>query len=125
MREFEKKRVRHYEIDGWLILVGKTDRDNDYVSTILTQDEDLWFHVEGCPGSHGIICHREGLEPPRSVVEVAASAVAYYSKARNAKKVLVGMTLGANVSKKKGLARGQVLVKKMKSIKVVPSLPEA
>jgi len=41
--------------DGWQVLVGRTDADNDYVSFRVARPEDWWFHVRGMPGSHVIL----------------------------------------------------------------------
>ncbi|MBI1762086.1 MAG: NFACT family protein, partial [Acidobacteria bacterium] len=38
--------------DGYEILVGRTDRDNDTLTFRVAKSFDLWFHVADYPGSH-------------------------------------------------------------------------
>ena len=40
--------------DGWQVLVGRTDADNDHLSFRVARPGDGWFHVRGMPGSHGL-----------------------------------------------------------------------
>lgn len=123
-RNIEKKRMRVYELDeGWTVVVGKTDQDNDYLSLVFSEPNDYWFHVDGCPGAHVLLLHREGLEPKHQHLETAAEIAAYHSKARKALKVGVSMARAGDVGKSKGSPAGQVLVRKEKIYKVQPQLP--
>src|SRR5437016_3758612 len=78
--------------DGWQVLVGRTDADNDYLSFRVARPEDWWFHVRGVPGSHVILQGPPGAEPDRLTLERAAAIAAYHSKARNAGVVPVSGT---------------------------------
>jgi predicted ribosome quality control (RQC) complex YloA/Tae2 family protein len=126
LREIINKKMRHFILeDDWHVVVGKSDIDNDFISLHFSEPEDYWFHVEGCPGSHVLLLNKPDEEPHSSKIRIAAEIAAYYSKAKNASKAIVGLTKAKNVSKQKGSPAGQVLVKREKSIKVEPKLPEA
>lgn len=124
-REIDTRSFRRYDLEGgWIVLVGKTDADNDELSLRFREPEDVWFHVADVPGSHVLLLQREGEEPRRSILHAAAAIAAWHSKGRKAKKIGVSMTKAKNVSKRRGAPRGQVLVKNSDVIRVVPGLPE-
>lgn len=116
--------VREYELPGgWQVLVGKTDMDNDLLSTQVARAEDWWFHVRGMPGSHVILRARQGLEPDKATLKKAAAIAAYHSKARNAGMTPVSCTLARNVSKPRRAKPGTVQIEKEIVLKVHPCLP--
>ena len=108
--------------DGFYIVVGNSAADNDQLSLFYGQPDDLWFHVNGCPGSHVIIRRRGEGDVPRSTIEEAASLAAYYSKARNAAKAPVHMTQCKYVSKPPGAPAGQVNIAHFRAMKAEPRL---
>ena len=116
--------VREYELPGgWQVLVGRTDTDNDLLSTQVAQSDDWWFHVRGLPGSHVILRARQGVEPDKETLKRAAAIAAYHSKARNAGLTPVSCTLARNVSKPRRAKPGSVQIQKEIVLKVRPSLP--
>jgi len=116
--------VWRYELsDGFEVLAGKTDIDNDILSTQTARPNDLWFHVHGLPGSHVILRHPEDKKPDKNLVKQAASIAAWHSKARNAGTVPVACTEARHVSKSKRDKPGTVHIRKEKIIKVTPRLP--
>lgn len=113
---------RTIDVDGYEILVGRSDADNDYLTFRVAEKRDLWLHAGGgTPGSHVVIKNPEGGEVPRAVVEKAAQLAAWYSKARGAPRVEVHVCRVSDVSKPKGAPRGQVQIKKFTRVKVEPS----
>ncbi len=114
-----------YELpDGWEVLAGKTDADNDLLSLKTAKANDLWFHVHGLPGSHTLLRHLEGEKPDKTAIKTAASIAAWHSKARNAGTVPVSYTEAKHVGKPRGARPGSVSIKREKIIKVRPSLPK-
>src|SRR5580700_9619304 len=80
------------------ILVGRGDEANDVLTFEVADPEDLWLHVAGgTAGSHVVVRNPGRGEIPRAVVESAAAAAAWYSKARNAAKVEVHVCRVADV----------------------------
>jgi predicted ribosome quality control (RQC) complex YloA/Tae2 family protein len=116
------KGYRTLEVEGFVILVGKGDADNDHLTFGVAEPQDFWLHVSGPAGSHVVIRNPEKLdEAPRVVIERAAELAAWHSKARGARgKVEVHLCRVADVSKPRGFAPGQVLLREWKAVKVYP-----
>jgi len=116
--------VHEYELSGgWQVLVGKTDIDNDLLSTRVAQPDDWWFHVRGLPGSHVILRARPDCEPDKETLKKAAAIAVYHSKARNAGVTPVSATPARNVHKPRGAKPGSVQIHKEIILKVRPLLP--
>jgi predicted ribosome quality control (RQC) complex YloA/Tae2 family protein len=116
------KGYRTVEFEGFEILVGKADQDNDRLTFGIAGPRDFWLHVAGPAGSHVIVRNPFGLaELPRPVAERAAQLAAWHSKARGARgKVEVHLCRVADVRKPKGLAPGEVLLKRWDAVRVYP-----
>jgi predicted ribosome quality control (RQC) complex YloA/Tae2 family protein len=115
---------RAVECEGFEILVGKGDLENDRLTFGVAEPRDFWLHVSGPAGSHVILRNPAnlGLEQlPRSVVERAAELAAWHSKARGSRgKVEVHLCRVADVRKPRGFAPGQVLLKRWDAVRVYP-----
>jgi predicted ribosome quality control (RQC) complex YloA/Tae2 family protein len=113
---------RAAQIQGFLVLVGKGDAENDALTFGEAEPRDFWMHVAGCAGSHVVIKNPHDLrELPRDVVEAAAALAAWHSKARGARgKVEVHVCRVADISKPRGFARGEVRLRKWDSVRVYP-----
>ena len=112
---------RTVDVDGYSILVGKSDDANDDLTFKVADKHDLWLHVAGCPGSHVVVRNPERLaDVPREVLEAAAGLAAWYSKARGAPRVEVHYCRVSDVSKAKRAPAGQVQLKRFKKVKVQP-----
>lgn len=108
-------------MEGFEILVGKGARENDQLTFREARPQDLWLHASGYAGSHVIVRHPDGLEPPRDVVERAAGLAAFHSKAREARgKIEVHVCRAADVRKPKGFPAGKVQLKRWDSVRVYP-----
>jgi predicted ribosome quality control (RQC) complex YloA/Tae2 family protein len=117
---------RTFVIDGFEVLVGRADADNDYLTFRVAEPRDVWLHVGGgTPGSHVVIRNPERGEVPREVIERAAVLAAWYSKARNASRVEVHYCRASDVSKPRGAPAGLVELSRYKSVKVRPEAPPA
>jgi predicted ribosome quality control (RQC) complex YloA/Tae2 family protein len=113
---------RQVEFEGFEILVGKGDAENDRLTFGVAEPRDFWLHVAGPAGSHVIVRNPLELhELPRPVLERAAQLAAWHSKARGAKgKIEVHVCRVADVRKPRGFAPGQVQLKRWDSMKVYP-----
>ena len=115
------KAFRSVMVDGFEVLIGKGDAENDQLTFKVADNLDLWFHVAGVPGSHVVVRNPDKLsELPRHVVERAAELAAYHSKAKDGGKVEVHMARIADISKPKGFAPGKVILKKWTGVRVYP-----
>lgn len=105
---------------GKLIIVGKNNKQNDYLTLRLADNEDLWFHTKDIPGSHVLIKSAGMTVTDEELIEAAILA-AYYSKARMSSNVPVDYTMRKNVKKPSGAKPGMVIYEKNKTIYVTPS----
>ncbi len=112
---------RSIMVDGFEVLIGKGDAENDQLTFKVADNLDFWLHVASQAGSHVVIRNPDKLsELPRSVIERAAELAAYHSKAREGGKVEVHMARIADISKPRGFAPGKVILKKWVGIRVYP-----
>lgn len=119
-----KRQAFIYILDtGFVIIAGRTSRDNDFISLRVAGPEDYWFHVRGMPGSHVLLRSEERLEPDKKTLEIAAGIAAWHSKARTAGVTPVAMTKAKFVSKPPSVPAGTVQIKKEKILKVRPFDP--
>jgi predicted ribosome quality control (RQC) complex YloA/Tae2 family protein len=109
-------------VEGFDVLVGKGDVENDRLTFEVAQPDDLWLHVAGFSGSHVVVRNPEALpELPRAVVERAAELAAWHSKGRGGGgKVEVHVCRVSDVRKPRGFAPGKVLLKQWTSLRVYP-----
>ena len=105
--------------EGYKILVGKNNRQNDYLPTVLAAKNDLWFHVKNIPGSHVIVMCRGGEVSDATVMKAAALAAAN-SKAAGSSQVPVDYTPVKCVKKPNGAKPGMVIYTTNKTVFVTP-----
>ncbi|MBI3130882.1 MAG: DUF814 domain-containing protein [Acidobacteria bacterium] len=115
------KAFRSVMIEGFEVLIGKGDAENDQLTFKVADNLDIWLHVASHPGSHVVIRNPDKLsELPREVVERAAELAAFHSKAKDGGKVEVHVARIADISKPKGFAPGKVILKKWTGVRVYP-----
>jgi len=113
-------------VDGFEVLVGRGDAENDELTFEVAEPHDFWLHVAGPAGSHVVVRNPEKLdELPRAVAERAAELAAWHSKARGARgKVEVHLCRVSDVSKPRGFTPGEVRLRSWRSIRVYPRAPD-
>ncbi|HSR09841.1 MAG TPA: NFACT RNA binding domain-containing protein [Thermodesulfobacteriota bacterium] len=104
---------------GLEIFCGKHNIGNDFLLRRLARDNDLWFHVQGMPGSHVLL--KAGREAPGypSILE-AATVAAVYSSGSASTRLPVDYTEARNVRRPKGAKPGMVNYFHQKTISVKP-----
>ena len=114
-------------VDGFEVLVGRGDKENDALTFRVADPRDLWLHVGGgTAGSHVVIRVPETTdEVPPEVITRAAELAAWHSKARDAGKVEVHVCRVADVSKPRGLPPGKVHIANWWRVRVYPRRVEA
>ena len=100
--------LRFRSSDGFEILVGRSNIQNDELSFRIARRTDLWLYTQRIHGSH-VILRTDGLEPPQTTLEEAASLAAYYSQGRKAGRIPVDCTQVRHVKKPSGAMPGAVL----------------
>ena len=116
---------RHVTRDGFVILVGRSGAENDTLTFKVAAPEDFWLHAAGFAGAHVVVRNPARLPAlPEGVLRIAAAIAAWYSDARADAHVEVHWTQRKQVRKRKGAPPGQVLLKRSKSIRIEPRLPD-
>lgn len=100
--------MRFVSSDGFEILVGRSNAQNDEITTKTARRTDIWLHTKLVHGSHTIIVC-DGLTPPERTIEEAAKLAVYYSQARDGGKTDVDFTMVRNVRKPSGSLPGKVI----------------
>ena len=112
--------------DGFDILVGKDGRENDTLTFKIASPWDFWLHAADRPGAHVVVRNPRRLKKiPEGTLRTAAEMAAFYSGARKEGKVEVHFTQRKHVLKRKGMASGQVLLRRHSTIHVTPRLPRS
>lgn len=101
--------IKKSEIDGYLIMFGRDAKSNDYLTFNVAENEDIWMHVKGVPGSHVVIRVRENLPTPE-IIKTAAELAKKNSKADKNKQAVVVFCQRKFVKKEPGMNDGQVKV---------------
>ena len=94
--------------DGFRILVGRNNIQNDKLSLKTAMKNDIWLHTQKIPGSHVIIVG-DGKEISDESIEEAAVIAAYYSKAKDSSLVPVDYTRVKALKKPNGAKAGMVI----------------
>lgn len=105
--------------DGFKVLVGRNNMQNDRLSLKTAAKNDMWLHTQKFPGSHVIIVSDNREISDNAIVE-AAEIAAYHSKARDAKLVPVDYTYVKNLKKPQGAPLGKVIYHVYYSVNVTP-----
>ena len=111
--------LRFRSDDGFLILVGRNNRQNDSLTLKESRNYDVWLHTLHVPGSHTVII-TNGQPVDDETIAYAAALAAAHSKARNAGKVPVDYTRIKYVSKPNGAKPGMVIYTEQTTIYVSP-----
>lgn len=104
--------------DGDTILVGKNNKQNDYLTNKRAQKSHLWFHTKDIPGSHVVILNDA---PSDKTIEEAAMIAAYFSKAGQSGQIPVDYTTIRNVHKPSGSKPGFVTYDNQKTLYATPN----
>ena len=100
--------LRYRSSDGFEILVGRNNTQNDRLTLKTARGRDWWFHVKNAPGSHVVVLSEGKDVPDRTKTEAAMLAVVHSSQSAGAK-VAVDYTQVRNVWKANGAKPGMVL----------------
>lgn len=111
--------IEYKSSDGYTILVGRNNSQNDQLSLKFAEKSDIWLHVQTLTGSHVIIV-TDGEMPPDRTIEEAAVIAAYNSKGRTSDLVAVDYCLARYVKKPSGAKPGKVIFTNYKTAFVKP-----
>ncbi len=104
---------KYISSEGIEILVGKNNRQNEYLTNRVAYSTDTWLHTKDIPGSHVVIRAKEYSE---KTLQEAAMIAAYFSKARGSNQIPVDYTLIKHVRKPSGAKPGYVIYDHQKTL---------
>ena len=104
-------------IDDFKVLVGKNNKQNDYLTLKYAKKNDIWLHTKDIHGSH-VIIETNGLNPSFETIKSVAIITAKHSQAKFSSKVPVDYTQVKYVKKPSGSKPGMVIYTNYKTIYV-------
>ncbi len=105
--------------DGFTILLGRSNTQNDTLTFKVARPDDLWLHAQKIPGSHVII--RNGQSISDTALEEAATLAARFCRSHASPKVPVDYTLRKHVRKPPGSPPGFVIYDDFQTVLVNPT----
>ena len=109
-----------YTINGYTLLVGRNNIENDYLTLKYAQKTDLWFHTKDIHGSHCILLLNKSKIPDDNIIVRCAQIAAFHSKGRNSSNVPVDVCEVKYVKKPNGSKPGFVIYKNNRTYSVNP-----
>ena len=100
--------LRYRSSDGFEILIGRNNLQNDKLTLHTARGKDVWFHVQKAPGSHTVVMSR-GEDVPDTTKQEAAELAVLHSSQNGGAKVPVDTTEVRNIWKANGARPGMVL----------------
>jgi predicted ribosome quality control (RQC) complex YloA/Tae2 family protein len=110
--------------DGFLVLAGRNNNENDDITFKQSQRNDLWFHTKDIHGAH-VVLKVEGKEPTENAIRQAAAIAAFHSKGKDSENVPVDYTKIRYVKKPQGAKPGKCIYTEQKTLYVTPSIPQS
>ncbi|QLE44632.1 fibronectin-binding domain-containing protein [Nostoc sp. C052] len=102
---------RYLTPNGFEVLIGRNNRQNDQLTFRVAGDYDIWFHAQEIPGSHVLLRLEPGAVAEETDLQFVANLAAYYSRARQSEQVPVVYTQLKHVYKPKGAKPGIAIYK--------------
>ncbi len=106
--------------DGFKILVGKNNKQNDHLTLKIADNNDIWLHTKNIPGSH-VIIKTEGKSVSDETIYEAAMLAAFFSKSKMSAQVPVDYTKKKNIKKPNGAKPGMVIYETNSTVYVTPT----
>ena len=110
-----------YKIEGFTLLVGRNNKENDYLSLKYARKTDLWFHTKDIHGSHAVLII-ENEVPSQEILVKCAEITAYHSKAKLSSNVPVDYCEVKYVKKPKNSKPGMVIYTNYSTLYVTPAI---
>ncbi len=111
--------IEYQSADGFRILVGRNNIQNDQLTLRFAKKSDVWLHTKNIHGSHVIII-ADGRPVSETAIREAAQLAAAHSKAKDSSQVPVDYTAVKNVSKPSGAKPGKVIYVNYNTVYVTP-----
>ena len=121
-KKYKSAPHRYTLSNGMTVLVGKNNKENDYLTFNTAGNRDIWLHTKDIPGSH-VIVQSSGQDLDEKAIFEAAAIAAYHSKARTSENVPVDYVPVKYVKKPAGAKPGMVIFTNNRTVWVNPALP--
>jgi len=113
--------LRYHSSDGFVILVGRNNAQNEKLTLKTARGRDLWFHVKNAPGSHVVVLSA-GADIPLASQNEAAMLAVWHSSQQHGAKVPVDYTEVKHIRKTGDLPPGMVLYEHYETAYVTPDV---
>ncbi len=118
-KPIKNKPYQYTSSEGFEILVGKNNLQNDLLTLKIASKSDMWLHTKDIPGSH-VIIRTEGKDVPDETLREAAMIAAYHSKAQTSSQVPVNYTKVRYIKKPNGAKPGMVIFSRNQTLYTTP-----
>ena len=112
-----KQELLKIQINGFDVYIGRNNKQNDYIVSKFSREEDYWFHTRLCAGSHVLLRVNEQ-EPDEKTIFECCKIAREYSSAKQPSKVGVIYTKAKFLRKPPASPLGYVTYKNEKEILV-------
>lgn len=112
-----------FSIENYTLLVGRNNKENDYLTLKYAKKTDLWFHTKDIHGSHAVLLLPDTKSDhiiEDNILIKCAQIAAFHSKARNSSNVHVDYCEVKFVKKPNGAKPGMVIYSNNKTLIVNP-----
>ena len=121
-QKFKPKPRRFVTATGVEYVVGRNNKENDYITFKLGGKTDLWLHAKDIPGCH-VVAFTGGAEPDAATVYELAASAAFFSKGKESENVAVDYVPLRYVKKPSGAKPGMVIFTNNKTVWINPKDP--
>ena len=108
-----------YKIDNFTLLVGRNNKENDFLTLKFANKNDIWFHTKDIHGSHAVL-FLQNQKPSYDILTKCAEITAFHSKAKFSSNVPVDTCLVKFVKKPKNAKPGMVIYTNYNTLYVNP-----
>ena len=108
-----------YKIDNFTLLVGRNNKENDFLTLKFANKNDIWFHTKDIHGSHAVL-FLQNQKPSYDILTKCAEITAFHSKAKFSSNVPVDTCLVKYVKKPKNAKPGMVIYTNYNTLYVNP-----
>ncbi len=113
--------IKYESSDGFLILVGRNNLQNDKLTMKTARGKDMWFHTKKAPGSHVVVIS-EGADIPLRTQNEAAMLAVHHSSLKGSARVEIDYTFVKNIKKTNDLKPGMVIYDTYESALITPDM---
>lgn len=115
-KNIKNKTQKEFKINEFTVFIGKNNKQNDFIISKLARDEDLWFHIKDCAGSHVLLKLENGIMPDEKTIFECAKLAKENSSAKLSPKAAIIYTKRKFIKKPPGAKLGYVTYKEEREI---------